>query len=360
MAHMHDQRPITIAITPSTMFVGVVIVLGFVLAYVLRDLLWVILTAVVLASAVEAPTARMVRWGMSRVLAVALLYLTVVVFLSAVFYFVVPPVLREANSFLTELPTYLETFNLTSIEGLPTKPGDGSALLGELAPLQSLLKSTSSGILGAASSVFGGLMSFVLIVVLSFYLAVLDQGIDDFLRIVTPMRHHTYILGLWRRAQRKIGRWFQGQLLLSVIIGVMIYIGLLILGVPHPALLALIAGILELIPVFGSILSAVPAVAVATIAGGASLALLTIAMYVVVNQLEGNVIYPLVVQKVLGVSPLVVILAIIAGAQVGGFLGILIAVPVAAAVQEYVNDVQKGKRGGEEEDTPTPPAPITT
>jgi predicted PurR-regulated permease PerM len=83
-------------------------------------------------------------------------------------------------------------------------------------------------------------------------------------------------------------------------------------------------------------------------------------MYVVVNQLEGNVIYPLVVQKVLGVSPLVVILAIIAGAQVGGFLGILIAVPVAAAVQEYVNDVQKGKRGGEEEDTPTPPAPITT
>jgi predicted PurR-regulated permease PerM len=183
--------------------------------------------------------------------------------------------------------------------------------------------------------------------VLSFYLVVQDQGIDDFLRIVTPVKRHEYILNLWRRAQHKIGRWLQGQLLLSVLIGAMIYVGLLLLHVRHAALLALVAAILELIPVFGSIMAAVPAVAISFIDGGASFALVVIALYVGVNQLEGNVIYPLVVQKVLGVSPLVVILAIIAGAQIGGFLGILIAVPIAASIQEYVNDVQKGKRSHE-------------
>lgn len=344
MTDMHDTKhPITISITPGTMFVGILILLGFVLAYVLRDLIWVVLTAVVLASAVEAPTTRLVRWGLPRVFAVVFLYLSAVVVVVSLFYFVLPPVLREANDFIGALPQYVDQLNLSS-NGLPIIPGDSGVMSNELVSLQDMLTRTSAGVLGAASTIFGGLMSFALIVVLSFYFAVQDQGLDDFIRMVTPVRHHAYILNLWRRAQHKIGRWLQGQLLLSVIIGVLIYIGLVVLGVEHAALLALVAGVLELIPVFGSILAAVPAVAVAFIGGGASFAFAVIVLYIVVNQLEGNVIYPLVVQKVLGVSPLVVILAIIAGAQVGGFLGILIAVPVAAAIQEYINDVQKGKR----------------
>ncbi len=341
---MPSRAPISITITPGTIFVSILMVLAFVLAYVLRDLLWVVLTAVVLASSIEAPTARMVRWGFSRVLAVVLIYVVAIGGLVSAFYFILPPVLHEANSVVSSLPAYLDSLNITSPQELSVTPQAGATLAEQLAPLQSILKSTSSGVLGAASAFFGGLMSFALIVVLSFYLAVQDQGIDDFLRIVTPVKHHEYALNLWRRAQRKIGRWLQGQLLLSVLIGVFIYVGLLFLEVPHPALLALVAGVLELIPVFGSILATVPAVAVSFVDGGASAALLVIALYAIVNQLESNVIYPLVVQKVLGVSPLVVILAIIAGAQVGGFLGILIAVPIAAAVQEYVDDVQKDKR----------------
>jgi predicted PurR-regulated permease PerM len=132
-------------------------------------------------------------------------------------------------------------------------------------------------------------------------------------------------------------------------VGLFVYVGLLIMGVPYALLLGIIAAVLELIPVFGSILAAVPAVIVAFIDADTSKALLVIVLYVVVNQVQGNIIYPLVVQKILDVSPLVVILAIIAGANLGAFLGswflgVLIAVPVAAAVQEYVNDVQRGKQ----------------
>jgi predicted PurR-regulated permease PerM len=180
--------------------------------------------------------------------------------------------------------------------------------------------------------------------VLSFYFAVQERGIDDFLRIITPTRRHTYILDLWKRAQHKIGRWLQGQLLLSLIVGVMLFIGLVLMDVRYALLLALVAAVLELIPVFGSILAAVPAVAIAFIDVGTMKALWVIVLYIVVNQIEGNVIYPWVVQKVVGVPPLVVILAIIAGFQLAGFLGVLIAVPIAAAVQEWVGDVQRGKQ----------------
>jgi predicted PurR-regulated permease PerM len=340
------EKPIQITITPGTIVAAVLILLGFWLAWYLRDLLLVVITAIVLASAIEPATVRLMKWHVPRVIAVVLIYLLTFTVLALLFYLVVPPLAKEANGFVTALPGYLATLNITPPDGLLL---NGSSLSQHAVQLQDLFTNTSGGIFTAASTIFGGVVSFVLIVVLSFYLAVQDQGIDEFIRIITPLRRHDYVLNLWRRSQRKIGRWLQGQILLSLLIGVLIWGGLVILHVRYAFLLGLTAAVLEIIPVFGSILSAVPAVILSFIDGGTSYALMVIAMYVVVNQLEGNLIYPLVVQKVVGVPPLIVILAIIAGWQLGdyfgsAFLGILIAVPVAAALQEYVSDVQKGKR----------------
>lgn len=326
----------------------VVILLGLVLAYVLRDLLLVVLTAIVLASAIEPVTLRLGSWGLPRVLSVVLLYVSIGTVILTLFYFFVPPLLKEATGFLNAVPSYVEALGLAETELATIEAGSGS-VTDQVLQFQNVLNTTSSGILNAASAVFGGVLSFTLIVVLSFYFAVQDRGIDEFLRMVTPLRQHDYILDLWKRAQHKIGLWLQGQLLLSFIVGVLVYAGLVTIGaltgvhIRYALLLAILAAVLELIPVFGSILAAVPAILVSFIDGGTSQALIVLGLYVVVNQFQGNLIYPLVVQKVLGVPPLVVILAIIAGAQLGGFLGVLIAVPIAAAVQEYIADLQKGK-----------------
>ncbi len=186
-------------------------------------------------------------------------------------------------------------------------------------------------------------MSFVLIIVFSIYFAVQETGIDDFLRVVTPVRHEKYVLSLWKRSQDKIGKWMQGQLLLGLIVGILIYLGLTILSIPHALLLAVLAGLFELIPVFGQFLAALPAVALAFSDGGVTGALFVIGLYVVVQQFEAHLIYPLVVKKVVGVPPLLVILALLVGAKLAGFLGILLSVPIAAAIQEFVSDIQKTK-----------------
>jgi predicted PurR-regulated permease PerM len=340
---MSKTSPISISITPGTVVVTAFVLLAFWMAFLLRDLLLVVLTAVILASAIEPMVAWLSKRSLPRVLSVVIIYMVVVLFLASFFYFFLPPLTEEASDFFKTLPTYLETLNVAPLEQLSIGGSEGGSMTEQLLQLQDVMKSTSSGALNAASAVFGGLMSFMLIVVLSFYFAVQEHGLDNFLRLVTPPQHQGYMLDLWKRAQVKIGRWLQGQLLLSLIAGVLVYIGLLALGVPYALLLAIVAAVLELIPVFGSILAAIPAVVLSFIDSGATLAILVIVLYVVVNQLQGNVIYPFVVQKVLGVPPLVVILAIIAGAQLAGFLGILIAVPVAAAVQEWIGDIQKGK-----------------
>ncbi|MBL7045777.1 MAG: AI-2E family transporter, partial [Parcubacteria group bacterium] len=144
--------------------------------------------------------------------------------------------------------------------------------------------------------------------------------------------------------QFKIGRWMQGQLILAAIIGVLVYLGLTILGVKHALLLALIAALFELIPVFGPILASIPAIIIGFVDGGATIGLLVVGLYLIIQQFENHLIYPLVVTKVVGVPPLLVILALLIGAQLAGFLGIILSVPVAAAIQEFVKDLQENRK----------------
>ena len=101
--------------------------------------------------------------------------------------------------------------------------------------------SFSSGFVNTISAVFGGVLSFVLIVVLSFYLAVQEDGVSNFLKVITPLKNEKYIISLWKRSQKKIGYWMQGQILLGVIVGVLIYLGLTILGVKNALLLSVFA-----------------------------------------------------------------------------------------------------------------------
>jgi len=188
------------------------------------------------------------------------------------------------------------------------------------------------------------LLSFILIIVFSFYFAVQEYGIANFLKIVTPIEHEKYIIDLWKRSQLKIGRWMQGQILLALFIGILVYLGLMILGVKYALLLAILAAVTELIPLFGPILAAIPAILIGFLDGGTTLGLMVLGLYVIIQQFENHLIYPLVVKKVVGVPPLMVIIALLIGAQLAGFLGIIIAVPVAAALMEFVNDIEKDKK----------------
>jgi len=159
-----------------------------------------------------------------------------------------------------------------------------------------------------------------------------------------PVKYEEYYVDLWKRSQKKIGLWMQGQVLLSVIVGILVYLGLLIIGIPYALLLSVFTAMAEIIPVFGSIIAGVVAVIIAFSDGGVALGAIVAGLYVVVNQFESNLIYPLIVKKIVGIPPLLVIVALIAGYTLAGFLGVLLSVPVAAVLLEFINDLDKHKR----------------
>jgi predicted PurR-regulated permease PerM len=172
-----------------------------------------------------------------------------------------------------------------------------------------------------------------------------EDGISKFLKVVTPPRHEKYIVDLWRRAQLKIGRWMQGQLLLALLVGILVYLGLTILGVKNALFLAFLAALFETIPLFGPILSAIPAVLSSYADGGVGSTLLVAGLYIIIHQFENHLIYPLVVKKIVGVPPILVILALLVGWELAGFLGLILSVPVATTLMEYFDDLQTRKMG---------------
>lgn len=339
---MNESVKISIS-TFTVIKVILLILLVWALLY-LKEIVLIVLTSVVLASAIEPAVAWFMRYRIPRVFSVLLVYVITGAVFASLFYAFAPLFLEEFSAFLTQLPGYLGSLDL------PGTSVSSQALIEQLSVsellrgLQASLTSTSAGLLQTASAIFGGLVGFILVIIFSFYFAVQETGVDDFLRIVTPLQYQERILNLWKRSQVKIGLWMQGQLALALIIGVLVYLGLTILGVPYALLLAIFAAVCELIPVFGPVLSAIPAAAIALSFGGATLMLLTIGLYLIIQQFENHLIYPLVVTKVVGVPPLLVILALLVGAKLAGFLGIILSVPAAAVIQELVYELEQERK----------------
>ncbi|MEK7607825.1 MAG: AI-2E family transporter, partial [Patescibacteria group bacterium] len=152
-----------------------------------------------------------------------------------------------------------------------------------------------------------------------------------------------YVLDLWKRTQTKIGLWMQGQLILAIVVGLLVYLGLMILGVRNALLFAVLAALLETIPLFGPIIAAIPAVAAAYVDNGASAGFIVVGLYLIIQQFENHLIYPLVVKKIVGVPPILVIISLLIGFKLAGFLGILLSVPLSSMLVEFLDDVQKRK-----------------
>lgn len=342
-----SERDVTVHITSGTIIKTILFLLLVALLWFLRDIVLIVLAAVVIASAIEPAVHGLMRQRVPRILAVLLVYVLVIGTFFGIVLFFVPPILTDAAIVLQELPKTLSNFNITDATHGLLPWGSVSDTIASADILQNLansLRDSTGGAFSALSAFFGGVTSFILIVVFSFYFSVQETGVDDFLRVVTPVKEQAYVLNLWKRSQQKIGKWMQGQLILGLIVGILLYLGLLILDVPHPLLLAILAGVFELIPVFGQILAMIPTIAIGFLNGGVTEALLILGLYVIVQQFEANLIYPVVVKKVVGVPPLLVILSLLIGFKLFGFLGILLSVPMAGAVQEYVADIDREKK----------------
>lgn len=357
-----------IHISSGTIVRAILIVALFALAWFLRDILLIVLMAIVLASVIEPAVLFFVRKNIPRLLALVLIYLMGASIIAGLFYFFVPTILTDLAQFSRTLPDSVDLSAFQSMFGgggstsvLSTVSSSATDLaqgMREGANIVDLLQSEllKGGALHTLSIFFGGFLSIVFIIVFSFYLAAQERGIESFLRLISPMKSRGYVVDLWKRSQTKIGLWFQGQLLLGLLVGVITFLVLSILGLSSPLLFAILIMVFELIPVFGPIMAAVPAIAVAfteglhpaaqafAMAPGFSAAMVIAVTYFFIQQIESQVLHPQVVRKVTGIPPVLVILSLVIGAKLAGFIGILLAVPITAILMEFLNDVARERK----------------
>jgi len=325
-----------IDISTSTIFRFVLIVLGFVFLYLVRDILLTIFIALIVSAAIDGPVDWMAKRGVRRPLGATIIYLSVFALFALFLYAVVPPLSGQIGALTTSLPEYLNNLG-TSFESLQQRIGPGS-LQKVLNQFNDQLSWAGSNAFGAAVNIFGGLFSAAMILVISVYLVIQDKGIKEFLSSVTPRHSRAYVINLAERVQSKLGSWLRGQLLLMIIMGTLAFVGLTLLKVKFALTLALIVGLFEIIPYIGPILGAIPAVALAFLQSP-FLAMMVIIIFIVNHQLENYLIAPLIMKRVLGLNPLVIIISMIVGGSLAGIVGVAVAVPIVAAASVFFGDI---------------------
>lgn len=267
-----------------------------------------------------------------RVLSVAIPYVVVIGFLTSLVIPLIPFFASQIQSLFIILPQYF---------------GESARILGihiETSQIGSFISSEIGSIgenaFALTSKVFGGVFSTLTIIVVSFYLLLDHDRIKKYLINLFPLQNQKEILLTMSQIEEKLGGWFRGQIILSLFIGTITWIGLTFLGLEFALPLALIAGILEIIPTIGPIISAIPAIIVA-LNTSLNSALIVAVFYIFVQAIENNLLVPRIMQKAVGLHPIAIIIGVIIGSELLGIIGALLAIPFISLLLIVFNSLNK-------------------
>jgi predicted PurR-regulated permease PerM len=306
-------------------------------AFLVRGALLLIYIAALVAIGISPFVTRLERRRLigtkplPRWVAILEVYLLLMVVIVTVSILVIPPLIDQARAFWTAIPDLLHRGQVWLIE---------RGLLSRELTFTEAVQQTAQGngsdavttLIGALSGFFGGVFGLLTILILAFYLLLDSRSLFRNFVSLFPKGERDRVEDVCRRISTKVSAWLAGQLLLAAIIGTTAAFGLWLLGVPYFFVLALIAGLGEMIPVVGPILSAIPAVGVALTVSPAT-ALFVSIFFLAQQQLENHILVPKIMERQVGISAGFVIIALLIGGSLLGIVGAILAVPTAAILQ---------------------------
>lgn len=347
MDHTHEPQ-LTINISTSSVVKVLAILIGLAVLFALRDIIFLLVVAFVIASALNPWVSALQRKKIPRFIAALLIFVIFLGVAGGVMALLVPPLVTEMNGMIQNFPSYVNGL-ITSFHHFREMSNTSGLLTGgnvSISSVQSSLGKIASGIFGSVISLFGGFFSFIIVIVIAFYALLEENAFKRFIRTVLPAKYDKFVFDRMSLAQQRLQQWLRGQLILCLIIGVVSYFGLLVLGIKYSLVLALWAGLTEFIPMVGPTLGAIPAVFIAFTTGSVVKAVLVIVLYFIVQQLENNFLVPKVMEKSTGLNPLVVMISMLVGGKIYGLVGMLLAIPVALMVKVFAEDLFTHKNQG--------------
>lgn len=319
-------------VSTGTIIKLAIIVLAVWFLYAIRDIVVLFFIVLVIVAAF-GPIIDWLAKYIPRVLAVILFSLVLLGALVGIGYLIVPPIIHQLQLLAINLPVILSKLGpfYQSIQNSIGNYQEG------LFNFSSQLGRVGSGIYSTTVGFVTGFVAFLTILVLAFYMLLEQESLKKFLEQTLPFDHKERIFEILRKIGSKMGGWLRGQAILMLIIGILDAVALLALGIPYTLVLAVWGGLTEVIPFIGPWLGLVPAFLVALTVSPLK-ALLILIAYLVIQQMEAQFLAPKIMGRAVGLSPVIIILALLIGAKLMGILGVLIAVPVAAALSVLIQE----------------------
>ena len=320
-----------------------VLITGFALylLFLTRDIVIWFCFALIISLLVE-PAVNFLRWlRLPKVLAVVVIYLAIFGVLGLMLYLTAPIFVFELNQFSQHIPEYFEKVSpFLKDAGLETAQSfeDFTAFL------VSSLKEGSSGLLRAVSAFFGGVYSTILIFALAFFISLEERGTEKVLAFLAPKKYEDFIVRLFERAQYKVSRWFGARLLACLFVGVTSYATFYLLGIQYAFILALISGVMNFIPYIGPTITLALAVLFVGVSNSWILALYVFVVLLIIQEIENKAVTPMLMKKFMDLPPVLVLIALLAGGIVFGFLGTIFAVPVFGIIYEFTKEFLEKRR----------------
>jgi predicted PurR-regulated permease PerM len=224
--------------------------------------------------------------------------------------------------------------------------GVALSLKSYLVSLNNFLPETTTGLLEKIGDFFSNIVSIFVILVITFYMLVEENATKKILRSVIPNQYLPYAYDMFNRIEKQLGLWLRGQIILCFLVFLLVYIGLTVLGIKYALILAIIAGLFEFIPYLGPIFAGGVAVLI-TFLHSPLQAFWVLILYICIQILENNVLVPNIMRRAVGLNPVISIISLLIGSKLGGFIGAIIAIPLATALYVFFQDFYAKKQAEE-------------
>jgi len=315
------------------------------LLYLVRSTLILVFTSMFLAVALGPAVAFFRRRGISRGLSIVFVYVLIASSIVGIGLLIVPPVVTQVNALSTEIPTYVKDLQKNKTFRKYDRRYHISHKLDDQAKkLPSHLSDAAGALASITVGVFGAVVKLVTVLTMTFFLLLDGELIAGFLlRLWGPEKEERF-RGLAADIYRSISGYVAGNLVISMIAGVTTYITLTILGIPFAVPLSVLMAFLDLIPLIGATIGGVSIGVVTAFHDFPTSTIVWVIVFIVYQQVENNVLQPIVYRRTVDVAPLLVIVAILIGGSLLGILGALVAIPIAAAIQIIVRDVWRAEQ----------------
>lgn len=314
--------------------------------FLTRDIMVWVLFGLIISILFDPAIDFLQKMRVPRVLGVISVYSTVFGVLALIIWSMAPLFVNEIQRFSQLFPQYFETLS-------PMLQGLGIAAFSDVQTFFDALsfgvESIAGSIFSAFFVVFGGIFSTIFILSISIFLSIEEKSIEKTITLLFPKKYEVFALDLWTRSQRKVSGWFAARLITSIFVGVATYLTLFLFNVQYPFSLGLLATILNFIPIIGPLVTGLLLFMIVALDSTLKAVFILIA-FTLIQQIEGNILTPLLTKRFLGIPPALVLIALAVGMQLWGIMGAILAIPLAGIIFEFLRDFLKKRK---EENTKT-------